>query len=155
MPQECILILGVNTMTENEKILTNIIRTTLFGQTGINAVMPKTEQPALRQALRVQRLEYQSIGAKAKNLAKEKGLKAKTSPAMMQRMSAMGTTGRLVFGKDDSKIAGMMIQGNTRGMIQSLKRMHRSKHVDEDVAQLAQALLDTEVNNIKSMEGFL
>jgi len=142
-------------MTENEKILSNIVKTTQYGQMGINSVMPKTQQPALRQALKVQRLEYQTIGSKAKALAKKKGLHAKDSGAMMRRMSGMGITSRLIFGKDDSKIAGMMIQGNTRGMIQSLKRMHRSKHVDPDVAELAQSLLETEVNNIKSMEGFL
>ena len=142
-------------MTDNEKILSNIVKTTQFGQTGINAVMPKTQQPALRQALKVQRLEYQTIGAKAKSLAKKKGMQAKDSGTMIQRMSGMGTAGRLMFGKDDTKIAGMMIQGNTRGMIQSLKRMHRSKNVDPDVAELAQSLLDTEISNIKSMEGFL
>ena len=142
-------------MSENETILTNIVKTTQFGQTGINSVMPKTEQPALRQALRVQRLEYQTIGAKAKALAKKKGLSLKESPGLMQRISSIGASGRLVFGKDDSKIAGMMIQGSTRGMVQSLKQMHRNAHVDPDVAELAQKLLETEVNNIKSMEGFL
>ena len=142
-------------MTENEKILSNIIKTTSYGQVGINSVMPKAQQPALRQALKVQRLEYQSIGAKAKALAKKKGLKAKDSGAMMQMMSGMGSKTRMLTGEKDSKIAGMMIQGNTRGMIQSLKRMHKSKYVDPDVAELAQKLLETEVNNIKSMEGFL
>lgn len=142
-------------MTENEKILSNIIKTTSYGQVGINSVMPKAQQPALRQALKVQRLEYQSIGAKAKALAKKKGLKAKNSGAMMQMMSGMGSKTRMLTGEKDSKIAGMMIQGNTRGMIQSLKRMHKSKYVDPDVAELAQKLLETEVNNIKSMEGFL
>ena len=70
-------------------------------------------------------------------------------------MSGMGSRARLMGKNKDSKIAGMMIQGNTRGMIQSLKRMHSATHVDPEVAQLAQKLLDTEVNNIESMEGFL
>jgi hypothetical protein len=56
-------------MSENEKILSQIVKITQMGQVGINSVMPKAMQPALRQALKVQRLEYQTIGAKAKNMA--------------------------------------------------------------------------------------
>ena len=145
-------------MTENEKILTQINQITQMGQAGINCVMSRTTQPALRQALRVQRLEYQSIGAKAKILAKNKGLEIKNGSSFVHRMTNMATGAKLLKGgadEKDSMIAGMMIQGNTRGMIQSLKQMHRATHVDPDVAQLSQKLLDTEINNIRQMEGFV
>lgn len=142
-------------MTENERILTQINKTTQMGQAGINSVMPKAQQPALRQALKVQRFEYQSLGARAKNLAKAKGLEIENSSNMVRRMSSMGARFRLMRGDADSKIAGMMIQGNTRGMIQSLKDMHRAKNPDPEVAELAQKMLDTEIANIQQMEGFL
>lgn len=142
-------------MTENEKILTQINKITQMGQTGINSVMPKAKQPALRQALKVQRFEYQSLGARAKNLAKAKGLQIENSSRMVQHMSGMSAKTRLISGDTDSKIAGMMIQGNTRGMIQSLKEMHKAKNPDPEVAQLAQKLLDTEIANIQQMQGFV
>lgn len=142
-------------MSENEKILSQIVKITQMGQVGINSVMPKAMQPALRQALKVQRLEYQTIGAKAKNMAKSKGLQTSNGSTILQRMSALSARGRLMSGNADSKIAGMMIQGNTRGMIQSLKDMHQAKHPDPDVAQLSQKLLQTQINNIRQMEGFL
>ena len=63
--------------------------------------------------------------------------------------------GQLLVGEPDSKIAGMMIQGNTRGMILGLKNMRRCNQPDSQVAQIAQKLLETEKNNIVSMEGFL
>ena len=62
---------------------------------------------------------------------------------------------QLLVGEPDSKIAGMMIQGNTRGMILSLKNVRRCNQPDSQVAQLAQKLLQTEENNISSMVGFL
>ena len=142
-------------MTENERILTQIVQITQMGQTGINCVMPKAQQPALRQALKVQRLEYQSIGARAKNLAKAKGLQTHNSSRISHHLSTLSTRSRLMGGNADSKIAGMMIQGNTRGMIQSLKEMHKAKNPDPEVARLSQKLLETEINNIKQMEGFL
>ena len=62
---------------------------------------------------------------------------------------------QLLMGEPNSKIAGMMIQGNTRGMILSLKNMRRCAKPDAQVAHLAQQLLDTEKNNIVSMQGFV
>ena len=142
-------------MTDNEKILTQINQITQMGQSGINCVMEKASQPALRQALKVQRLEYQKLGAQAKNLAKAKGLNPRDSSALAKHMSSMGSRMKLMTRDPDSKIADMMIQGNTRGMIQSLKGMHRAKHTDPEVAKLAQSLLDTQINNIRQMEGFV
>ena len=37
----------------------------------------------------------------------------------------------------------------------SLKNMHRCNNPDEQVAQLAQKLLETEKNNITTMQGFV
>lgn len=142
-------------MTDNEKILTQINQITQMGQAGINCVMPKVSQPALRQALKVQRLEYQKLGAQAKNLAKAKGLNPRDSSSLAKRMSAVGSHFHLMTRDPDSKIADMMIQGNTRGMIQSLKGMHHAKHTDPEIAKLAQKLLDTQINNIRQMEGFV
>lgn len=142
-------------MTENERILTQINKITQIGQAGINSVMPKAQQPALRQALKVQRFEYQSLGARAKNLAKAKGLEIQNSSKMIRRMVGMASGLSLMRGDTDSQIAGMMIQGNTRGMIKSLKDMHQVKNPDHEVSELAQKLLDTEIANIQQMEGFL
>ena len=70
-------------------------------------------------------------------------------------MGALMSKGQLLVGEPDSKIAGMMIQGNTRGMILSLKNMRRCDQPDQQVAELAQKLLETEKHNIDSMEGFV
>ena len=126
-----------------------------MGQAGINSVMPAAVQPALRQALKCQRLEYQTIGSKAKNLAKAKQLEIRDASGFVRRMSATGAKFRLMYGDTDSKIASMMIQGNTRGMMQSLELMHRVQYPDPEVAKLSQDLLDTVNSNIRQMEGFL
>lgn len=126
-----------------------------MGQSGIDFVMEKARQPALRQALKVQRLEYQTIGAKAKKLAKEKDMTIRNSSSMVRSMANLSARGKLMMGNADSQIAGMMIQGSTRGMIQSLKQMHKTQKPDRQVAELSQALLETQINNIRQMEGFL
>ena len=67
----------------------------------------------------------------------------------------MMTRMRLTGGNTDSKIAGMMIQGNTRGMIKGLKDLHQFSRQDHMLRSLSQKLLDCETANIRQMQGFL
>ena len=48
-------------MINSQRVLNDIINTSQMGINGINVVMDKTRQPALRQALKVQRREYSDI----------------------------------------------------------------------------------------------
>ena len=142
-------------MINSQRVLNDIIKTSQMGINGINVVMHKTRQPALRQALKVQRREYSDIEQQAKLLAQRKGYKIDQIKPINRKMGAMMSKTQLLIGEPDSKIAGMMIQGNTRGMILSLKNMRRCNQPDGQVAQLAQKLLDTEKNNLVSMQGFV
>lgn len=142
-------------MINSQRVLNDIIKTSQMGINGINVVMDKTRQSALRQALKVQRREYSDIEQQAKLLAQRKGYKIDQIKPITRRMGALMSKTQLLVGEPDSKIAGMMIQGNTRGMILSLKNMRRCNQPDQQVAQLAQKLLETEKNNIDSMEGFV
>ena len=142
-------------MINSQRVLNDIIKTSQMGINGINVVMDKTRQPALQQALQVQRREYSDIEQQAKLLAQRKGYKIDQIKPITRRMGAMMSKTQLLVGEPDSKIAGMMIQGNTRGMILSLKNMRRCNQPDQQVTQLAQKLLETEKNNIGSMVGFV
>ena len=142
-------------MINSQRVLNDVIKTSQMGINGINVVMDKTSEPALRQALKVQRREYSDIEPEAKLLAQRKGYKIDQLKPITRRMGALMSKGQLLMGERNSKIAGMMIQGNTRGMILSLKNMRRCDKPDAQVAEIAQKLLETEKNNIESMVGFL
>ena len=142
-------------MINSQRVLNDIIKTSQMGINGINVVMDKTSEPALRQALKVQRQEYSDIEQKAKLLAQRKGYRIDQIKPITRRMGAVMSKSQLLLGERNSKIAGMMIQGNTRGMILSLKNMRRCNDPDPQVAELAQKLLETEKNNIGSMVGFV
>ena len=142
-------------MINSQRVLNDVIKTSQMGINGINVVMDKTSEPALRQALKVQRREYSDIEQEAKLLAQRKGYKIDQLKPITRRMGALMSKGQLLMGERNSKIAGMMIQGNTRGMILSLKNMRRCDKPDAQVAQVAQKLLETEKNNFESMVGFL
>ena len=70
---------------------------------------------------------------------------------LTDRKNRMQLTGR----DTDSKIADMMIRGNTKGMIRSLKDQHRYGGKDQQIHILSQKLLDCETANILKMQTFL
>ena len=62
---------------------------------------------------------------------------------------------QLSFGDVNSKLAAMMIRGNTSGIINGLKNLHQLEKPDDAVYALSQKLLDTESNNVHQMKQFL
>jgi hypothetical protein len=126
-----------------------------MGQTGIRAVLGYASNLDLKQALQDQLQEYDMIEREALHLASRRGWEFEELNPIAKTMSKMYTHLNLKFGNADSKIAAMMIQGNTRGMIKGLKNLHHGKSVDCTLRSLSQKLLDCEAANVKQMQGFV
>ena len=73
----------------------------------------------------------------------------------MRAMTDLMVRLRLPKANPDSKIADLMILGNTKGMVKGLKNIHASDGRDGRVTTLSQKLIDTETNNIRQMRPFL
>lgn len=142
-------------MKTSKELLSSILKTTQMGQVGIRSVLDCAMQPSLRSALEDQLREYDSIETEAHSIATQRGWDVEEiDPAvrfLADRMTRLRLTGR----NTDSKIAGMMIQGNTRGMIKGLKNVHQLQSRDERLTILSQKLLDCETANIRQMQTFL
>jgi hypothetical protein len=142
-------------MKSSKEILSSIMKTTQMGQVGIRAVIDIPMQPALRNALESQLQEYDAIEGEANNIASSRGWELPNVDPVVKGMSATMSRMRLSYGNAESKIAGMMIQGNTRGMILGLKNIHQLNQRDVAVCSLSQKLLDTEAANIRQMQSYL
>ena len=142
-------------MKDSKDILSSLLKTTQMGQVGIRSVEKAAEGHHLKKALKDQLNEYNKIEEETYALARERGWQLKELNPMARTMADMAARSKLMYNKNDSRIAEMMVQGNTRGVIKSLKNMHRYHQNDGRVTMLAQQLLDCENNNIKQMEGFL
>ena len=139
----------------DKQILTQISKAAQMGQYGIQSVMPYASQPALRQALKYQRKEYASIQQEAMNLAKRKGYHLESLGKIPKAMAGISARSHLLSGDRNSKIAGMMIQGSTRGVIESLQNAGKWNRQDAAVEKLAQKMLQTQQYNIDQLKGFL
>lgn len=142
-------------MKDSKDLLSSILKTTQMGQVGIRSVLDTAMRPTLRKALESQLQEYDSIESEAHCIASSRGWEVPELDPMVRTMANMMSRVQLTGGNTDSKIAGMMIQGNTRGMIKGLKNLHQFNRQDFQVRTLSQKLLDCETANIRQMQGFL
>ena len=142
-------------MKESKDILSSILKTTQMGQIGIRSVLDTTMRPTLRKALESQLQEYDTIESEAHSIASSRGWEVAELDPVVRKMADMTSRLKLTGGNSDSKIAGMMIQGNTRGMIKGLKNLHQFNKQDLQVRTLSQRLLDCENANIRQMQSFL
>ena len=142
-------------MKNSQQILSSVLKTTQMGQIGIRSVLDTRMRPGLRRALEQQLREYDQIETEAHTLAAQRGWELKDLDPAVRMMSNMVTRMKLSAGGSESKIADMMIQGSTKGMIKGLRNMHQFPREDSRITALSQKLLDTETANIRQMQAFL
>ena len=142
-------------MKSSRDILSSALKTAQMGQTGIRAVLNCPLETGLKQALRSQLGEYNTIERKAQALAFSRGWNLEELDPTVKMMAKMTAHARLVHGNTNSKAAAMVITGNTRGMVKSLKNLHQYSGSDQAVTALARKLLECEKENITQMQGYV
>ena len=142
-------------MKNSKEMLSSVLKTTQMGQIGIRSVLDTSMRPGLRKALESQLQEYDAIESEAHAIASQRGWEVPELDPAVRMRSNMMTKMKLTRGNRDSRIADMMIQGNTKGMVKSLKNLHQFAQSDEQINTLSQKLLDCETANIRQMQGFL
>lgn len=142
-------------MKNSKEILSSVLKTAQMGQVGIRSLLDTTMQPALRSALESQLREYDSIETEAHAIASQRGWELRELDPAVRFLSDRMTRMKLVGSNRDSRIADMMIQGNTRGLIQGIRGLHQYPSRDDRVSGISQKLLDCETANIRQMQQFL
>lgn len=142
-------------MKSNKEILSSILKTTQMGQIGIRSVMDFAVNQDFKRALRSQLKEYDEIEREAHAIASARGWEVAELDPAVKFMSKAYARANLMLSGNDAKIAAMMIEGSTKGMIKGKKNQHHSCRQDPRIARLSQKLLDRETENIRQMQGYL
>ena len=142
-------------MLTDTELLNFIYQSTEMGRDGVQCVLAHAQEEPFRQALQQQMTEYEQLNDASAHMLQERGCGPEgVSPvakASAQLMSAMKT----MTDHTTSKIAEMMVQGNTMGMTKSVKHLHDYGQGDARVRDLATKLLKTEEANIEQMKAYL
>lgn len=139
----------------NKQLLNDILKTTQMGQIGIRTVEDQAVKSELKKALASQRKEYDEIESEARSIAESRGWQLNELNPAIRATSEMMSKMQLIGGNRDSKIAGMMIQGNTKGIIMGIKSKHQNYQTDARILDLSEKLLATEDRNIEQMKPYL
>ena len=142
-------------MKTSKEQLSSITKTAQMGQLGIRCVLEYAKNKNLRQALRSQLQEYDRIEEEALNIAEQRGWEIPELDPATKLMSKAYTKANLMMGNVDSRIAAMMINGNTKGMVKSIKNQHHSSQCDPRINRLGEKLLAHETANIQQMQEYL
>ena len=142
-------------MKNSKQILSSLLKTTQMGQIGIRSVLDTSMRPSLRKALESQLREYDAIESQAHSIAAERNWVLPELNPSIRFMTDRMTKMKLSYGEVNSKIAEMMIRGNTSGVIKGLKNLHQMEQQDDSVSALSLKLLDTESANVDQMKQFL
>ena len=142
-------------MQNDRQMLSSILKTAQMGQISIQKALESSMRPGLRKALQSQLQEYDAIESEAYALATQRGWELREIQPGRRMVTGIMTHMKLRHGNTDSKIADMMIQGNTQGMILGLKNLHQYQQQDSQVSALSQRLIDCETANIRQLQTFL
>lgn len=139
----------------SKKMLTSVLHTVQMGQSGIKCVKDQAVRPGLKLELSKQLAQYDAMESRARELAQKHKWQMKDIHPGILKMSDMMAKARLLGGERDSKIAGMLIQGNTRGMILGMKNLRQGQRADQDVRALTEKLVAQERTAIENSQSFL
>lgn len=142
-------------MKTNKELLCSLLKTAQMGQIGIRSVLDTTMEPGLRSALHQQLREYDAIETEAQAIACQRGWELTEVDPAMRFLTDRMMRFRLTGNDTGSRIADLMIQGNTRGMIRELRNLHRADSDDHRIRTLSQKLLDCQRAGIRQMQSFL
>jgi hypothetical protein len=142
-------------MITSKDMLGSVLKTAQMGRYGIECVQNKAVRPGLQEELKKEHQQYADIEEAASEMAVQRGWVLDGISPAVKWMSGMMSRANLAGGNTDSKIAGMLIQGNTRGMIKGLKNLNRAGKCESDVINLAQELISMERINIQKAQPYL
>ena len=143
-------------MENDIPMLQSIRKATQMGCYGIDSVMDETLNRPFRNALKSQYKEYEEMFHEADRLLRDRGAEPKNVSPFAKLGSSMSSKMRVrTSAEPTAKIAELMLQGNTRGMIKSMHNIRTMGVLDPKVSSLSNRLLQTEQANIDQMKQFL
>lgn len=142
-------------MKKGQQFLSELLKTTQVGQVEIRSVLDTCLGSSLRKTLECQLQEYDSIETEAYTIALQRGWDLAELDPGRRFWKDRVTRMKLNRNNTDSRIADILIQGNTKGMIQALRNLHQFEAQDHQIRILSQKLLDCETAHIRQMQTFL
>lgn len=136
------------------ELLQYIYKTTDMGCQGIDSVEERAED-RLKNELSRERAEYERIKGEADAMIRRHGETPGGVGAMARLSAEMVSAGQLAMDDSRGRIAEMMIQGTTMGIVKTIRHLNSYEGDDEEARGLGQQLLKAQEGNVEKMKAYL
>ena len=140
---------------KDTQLLQYVHKTAEMGIEGLRDVEDRIRDQALHRAVRQQIAEYREISRQSGELLRARGEEPEEPDLMARVSSEVMSTAKTFPEADPSKIAEMVIQGNTMGITRGTRHLNDYAGDDPKVKALARRLISTEQDNVEQMKQFL
>lgn len=142
-------------MKQDENLLNKIYQDTKMGEESINVLLKSVGETKLRSDLITQMEGYASLNTKAKKQIYE-NRESPVEEAFFTKLMASGMTRmNAAAASTPQKIAEMMIQGSTMGIVEAKKALSQCKNASRPAKKLADEVIAFEQNNIERLKEYL
>ena len=140
---------------KDTELLQFVHKTAQMGIKGLKDVEGQIHEEPLREAVGRQVAEYRKISREAGELLRSYGEEPNDVGLVARISSEVMSAAKTFPAASSSKIAEMVIQGNTMGITKGTKHLNDYAGDDRQVRALAQRLIATEQDNVEQMKRFL
>lgn len=140
---------------KDTELIQFVHKTCEMGVVGLCDVKDKISGKAMKGAVESQIKEYKSLTEKTGRILRAAGQIPQGPSGISRAMSGMMSRAKLSIFPTDSKIAEMVIQGNTMGITKCTKHLNDYSGGDPRARELASRLIKTQQANVDQMKPFL
>jgi len=145
-------------MKEENELLQYIYQTTTMGKSSLKNLLEalNDKDNKIKKIIEKYLDEYEKYYSESEKLLNENNIKPKNKGPMIEMMNKMGINMNVMKDNSDSKMAEMIMQGLTMGIIEMEKKIKDYKgEVDKDVIKLAKNVLKFQEKSLEEIKKYL
>ena len=142
-------------MKDNINALDELNKGATMGINAINIVIKYVKDEKFKDALIKQYADYEAVSDKVKSIYKKHSLKKPHETSMKDKMMlASGIKMNTMKDKSNSKIAEILIEGTTMGIIEG-RKMLNNKDIDKEIYKLISAFVKIQEECVERLKLYL
>lgn len=142
-------------MSPDEELLSEVYKSVTMGSDSTATMIGKTKDSALRTELTAQLDGYRNFANIAREKLEEKHYKVKQGSIFAKIPAEISINMTTMIDDSNTKIAEMMINGSTMGVIELRRKLRESVGADDDSVKIANDYVSFEEDNINKMKTYL
>jgi len=145
-------------MNDNNELLEYIYQTTDMGKKGLIHLLKALNEKnnKIKKDIEKHLEKYEEYQDESKKLLDKNNIKPKSKGLMVEMMNKMGVNMNVMMDNSDSKIAEIIIQGLTMGIVELEKKIKTyEEEVDKDIIKLAKKVLKFQEKSLEKIKEYL